>query len=72
MRTLKQYENRAKTTLEGKSQAETPAARAVELLSSVRTVNQKDASKLLETYGSLNDVICTEDYTDFLNLDGIG
>lgn len=71
LRTLKAYENRAKTTLQGKSQAETPSAKAVELLSSVRRINNKDAVRLLGAYGSLSDIACAEDYNQFINLEGI-
>ena len=71
MKTLKAYENRTKTSLQGRSQAENPSAKAVELLSSVRRINNKDATRLLAAYGSLTDVICAEDYDEFMNIEGI-
>lgn len=71
LRTLKAYESRTKTTLQGKSQTNNPSEKAVELLSSVRRINNKDANRLLAACGSLSEVICTEDYNDFMNIDGI-
>ena len=32
----------------------------------------RDAERLLAVYGSITDVICAEDYRDFMNIDGIG
>ena len=39
LKTLKAYESRAKTVLQGRSQAETPFAKASELLTSIRRIN---------------------------------
>lgn len=69
---MKAYESRTKTTLEGRSQAVTEFDRAAELLSSIRRITVKDSNRLLSCYGSLNDVICCEDYNEFMNLENIG
>ena len=43
----------------------------VELLSSIRKINKRDAERLLANYGSINDIVMAPDYRDFTNLDGI-
>ena len=72
LKTMKAFEGRAKTTLEGRSQAVTDFARAAEVLTSVRRINVKDSERLLAAYGSLSEVICCPDYNDFMNLENIG
>ena len=53
IRTLKAYENKNSTTIQGRSLAVTPMEQSSEVLSSIRRVNKTDAGKLLNTYGSL-------------------
>ena len=31
----------------------------------------RDAERLLAAYGSISEVICAEDYRDFMNIEGI-
>ena len=45
---------------------------AVEVLSSIRRINKNDAKHLLANYGSLQKVILSDDYEEFLNIEGIG
>ena len=35
-------------------------------------INKSDAERLLDRYGSLNDIIICNDYTKFLEIPGIG
>ena len=58
--------------VQGKSQAISHVEQANELVASIGKVNKSDAQKLMATYGSINDIVTTKDYRDFLNIDGIG
>ena len=43
-----------------------------EVLSSIRRINKTDAKKLMDSYGSVKSIVNCENYTDFINIDGIG
>ena len=45
--------------------------KASELLASIKRINVKDSERLLGAYGSLSDVICCDDYNEFMNLENI-
>ncbi|TNV76042.1 hypothetical protein FGO68_gene5996 [Halteria grandinella] len=78
IQTLKAYEAKTQTLLEGKHLTFSTNAnlthleQAGEVLSSIRRVNKTDARNLLQTYGSISGVIGVENYEEFLNIEGIG
>ena len=71
MKAMKQNETRPKTTLQGRSLADNNFDKASEVLASVRRITNKDAIRLLGAYGSIKDVICAENYEEFMNIEGI-
>mmetsp|Transcript_36783 Transcript_36783/g.35515 ORF Transcript_36783/g.35515 Transcript_36783/m.35515 type:complete len:84 (-) Transcript_36783:62-313(-) len=72
IQTLKAYENKSQSILEGKNVPGTHMEQATEALSSIRRINKRDAQKLLLNYGSLQDIILHDNYNDFMDIDGIG
>jgi DNA excision repair protein ERCC-1 len=72
IQTFKTYENKAQSMLEGKSQAITHIEQASEVVSSIKRINKTDSKNLLQTYGSIENIIMAENYEEFLNIDGIG
>ena len=71
IRTLKAYENKGKNNLTGLSKATTVREQAVEALSSVRTIQKRDADRLLDRYGSIEDIITEPDYRAFEQLNNL-
>ena len=41
-------------------------------MSSVRRITKRDAKNLIEQKGSIKDLVLTEDFSEFLQIDGIG
>ena len=76
IQTMKSYENKTQTLLEGKfpmmQAQQTHLEQASEALTNIRRINKTDAKNLLQNYGSLKAVIEADNYEEFLNIDGIG
>ena len=86
--TLKTYEQKGDSLLQGKNSAnslnkkllqewggdeqETHLGHSTEVLSSIRRITKKDAKNLMENYGSIQRIVECKDYADFIAIDGIG
>ena len=67
IQTLKAYENKTQTLLEGKPQQQASHLdQAVEVLASIRRVNKTDAKNLMGMYGSVEAVVTAPDFDEFL------
>lgn len=86
--TFKTYESKGDTLLQGKNDAnsinrklmqewkgdqqQTHNGLATEVISSIRRINKTDAKKLMDTYGSVKKIVECKDYSEFIQIDGIG
>ena len=68
---FKAYENKGTNILEENKKNKSYNDLAIDALTNIKSINKKDAKKLLENYGSIADII-NADYDDFINLEGIG
>ncbi|CDW89863.1 UNKNOWN [Stylonychia lemnae] len=69
---LKQYYKKDQKFLKENTKRLTQAQMAFEALVSIRGLNKNDVNRLLKRYGTVQNVILADDYSRFMELDGIG
>ena len=69
---FKSYENKGTNLLQENKKGKTHEDLAIDSLTSIKSIQKKDAKNLLNKYGSIAKVVKEKNYNDFQQIEGIG